>query len=198
MVTLARGLSQWLVWSSSQCGSWVPREPDGRCIAFYDLALEMLWYHLPVVTDLPRFKAMETQIRPSQCQSHTRGRECGLGETLLPLENALCSHPQMAEAHAVIHLRCPSSSCALDACQPLGEHREHYNRVLNPEACSLVGKTEIKQGKAQGSCGLASPPHRTLLKIHQFRRLWSVCFKSMIWDLTRDFNMLFLSLSLLC
>lgn len=101
----------------------------------------------------------------------------------------------MAEAHAVIHLRCPSSSCALDACQPLGEHREHYNRVLNPEACSLVGKTEIKQGKAQGSCGLASPPHRTLLKIHQFRRLWSVCFKSMIWDLTRDFNMLFLSLS---
>lgn len=43
----------------------VPREPDGRCIAFYDLALEMLWYHLPVVTDLPRFKAMETQIRLS-------------------------------------------------------------------------------------------------------------------------------------
>ena len=67
-------------------------------------------------------------------------------------------------------------------------------QTLKPGSMQSSGK-ERKQGKAQGSCGLASPPHRTLLKIHQFQRLWSVCFRSMIWDLTRDFNMLSLSLS---
>ena len=92
MVTSARGLSQWLVWVSSQYGGWVPREPGGSGIAFYDLALEVTWHHLP---DLPKFKAMETQTPPSQCQSHTARRECGLGEIVLPIENAVCPYPQM-------------------------------------------------------------------------------------------------------
>ena len=146
-----------MVWASSQCGSWVPREPDGSFIGFYDLALEIMWHHLPVVTDLPRFKAMETQTLPSQCQSHTRGRECGLGEIVLPLENAVYSHPQMAEVHASIHLHCPSSSCVLDACQPLGEQTKHCNRVLNPEASSPVVKPERKRQSSRFTWTSISP-----------------------------------------